>query len=214
MKPNDDALWVESLAGRSRTEADSEGRALAEGAALRAGILARTVDTGPNPAEHDELREDALIEKARAAGLLPRRSPASAATRPGAAPRGWLPLLAGWRGALAVATLAGAAALFLFVFVMRTGPSPVRPPEIVRSPPDRTFRLQARDPAALQLEIIDELRAAGVAATGYERLGRRGIDADLPKPLPEEVRRILDRHKIPVPTNDILAVEIVASEPR
>jgi hypothetical protein len=47
-----------------------------------------------------------------------------------------------------------------------------------------------------------------VRATGYESFGRQGIDADLPSPLPAEVRAVLDRHGLAAPRDNILQVEI------
>lgn len=47
------------------------------------------------------------------------------------------------------------------------------------------------------MQLLDELRAAGVRATGYDQLGVEGIDADLPKPVPPRVRDVLTRHRRP-----------------
>jgi hypothetical protein len=57
---------------------------------------------------------------------------------------------------------------------------------------------------------VDELRAAGVQAEGYEQLGVNGVDAELPRPVPVEVRAVLERHHIPVPTDGALRVQIHA----
>jgi hypothetical protein len=84
-------------------------------------------------------------------------------------------------------------------------------PETVRSGPGEIVRLSAADPASTAERILHDLRAAGVEATAYERLGRPGIDADLPQPLPGSVRAVLRRHGIPEPTDGVLQVEI---EPR
>jgi hypothetical protein len=87
------------------------------------------------------------------------------------------------------------------------------PLEVVRGVDHGTVHMEARDPAALKRQLTDELEAAGVKVSGYERLGRVGIDADLPQPLPPEVAIILARHQIPIPSDGVLVVEI-ASEPR
>jgi hypothetical protein len=60
------------------------------------------------------------------------------------------------------------------------------------------------------MQILDELRAAGVRATGYDQLGIEGIDADLPEPMPPQVRDVLTRHHLSVPTNGVLRIEIAA----
>ncbi len=46
------------------------------------------------------------------------------------------------------------------------------------SAPSPIVRLHAADPAALKQQLVDELRAAGVEAIGYDRLGLSGVDAE------------------------------------
>ena len=74
--------------------------------------------------------------------------------------------------------------------------------------PDGIARLTSVDPRALRSRIIDELRAAGVQASGYEQLGVEGIDAELPRPVPDAVRGVLEEHSVPVPDNGLLRIEI------
>jgi hypothetical protein len=81
---------------------------------------------------------------------------------------------------------------------------------VVRGTPDGIVRISAPDPVALKQQLIEELRAAGVSATGYELLGRHGVDADLPQPLTDAVRGVLEKHRIPAPPEGVLRVEIVA----
>ncbi len=69
-------------------------------------------------------------------------------------------------------------------------------------------RLKAADPRSLRLQIVEELRAAGAPASGYEQLGVEGIDADLPHPVPESVSRVLERHSVPVPRDGTLRIQI------
>ncbi len=83
-------------------------------------------------------------------------------------------------------------------------------PEVVRGTAQAVVRIEAADPSALQRQILEDLRRAGVEATGYERLGRHGIDADLPDLVPPAIERVLQRHGIPVPRDGVLAVEISA----
>jgi hypothetical protein len=77
-----------------------------------------------------------------------------------------------------------------------------------------TVRIESSDPQALKARLLRELNAAGVHATGYDRLGRPGIDADLPQPLPPAVHILLDRHHIPIPPDGVLTVEIEDSRDR
>jgi hypothetical protein len=80
--------------------------------------------------------------------------------------------------------------------------------EVVREGAAAAVQLQARDPVALKRQIIDELKAAGVTATGYESLGTQGIDADLPLPLTPQVRGVLAKHGIAAPADGVLRIEI------
>jgi hypothetical protein len=83
------------------------------------------------------------------------------------------------------------------------------------SPPapatDQTSRLRAADPAALKQQLVDELRAAGVEAIGYDRLGLSGVDARLPKPVPAAARATLEKYAIGVPADGVIRVEITES---
>jgi hypothetical protein len=112
----------------------------------------------------------------------------------------------GWPALGAVTALACAAVISVIV---------LRPtPEITRSAGGGVFVLRAAEPARVQRELLDELRAAGVHANGYERLGREGIDADLPQPVPDRVRAMLERYHIPLPAEGTLQVEIAPTGTR
>jgi hypothetical protein len=196
MNADEDQAWLEALAGRRAATPASAGTQ--EAHALRALIQAQTREDTAAAASVDPAREAALIERARAEGLLSRR----------AAPR-W-----GWRSrmvsrpalaAAAVATLAIAVAVTRYVSA---------PTATLRGGLE-TVRLEARDPQALRQELIQELRAAGVVhVSGYQQFGRIGIDADLPQPLTPQVRGVLARHGIPVPGDAALVVVIAASGER
>ena len=188
MTDDADRDWIDALAGRTPEGADDA--AVREAAALRAGILARE-DTEPATVpERDAWREDLLIARARREGLIPSRPAGSAGWR-----RGWH----------ATAVIAAAASVVVAIgFLTREAPEPER----VRSAPGAVVRLESPQPQALQRRIVEELRAAGVEATAYERLGAFGIDADLPEPLPSEIEDVLRRHGIPAPRGGVLAVEI------
>jgi len=191
MRPDDDRVWLDALAGRAP---EGIGGATArEAEHLRAGILARAIEEADPVPAIDPRREEDLLDRARREGVLPLRAKGG---------RAWW---TGWAGRTLLAAAATLAAVLVGI-VMRSGPAP----EAVRGGSSATVRLHAPDPRALQRQIVDELRAAGVEATPYERLGLYGIDADLPTPVPLGVRKVLERHRIPVPADDALTIEIGA----
>jgi len=187
MNPDDDQIWLEALSGRLRAGAESQ--AAREAARLRAGILAREVEPTPLVPAWDPQREEVLISRARREGLIPV---AVIARR-----RVWT----GWRTAAALA-----ATVTILVIGIVMWPVPER--EAVRGLLGEIVRLEAAQPQVLQRQIAQELRDAGVQVTTYERLGRYGIDADLPTPVPSEVAQVLRRYRIPVPPDGALSVEI------
>jgi hypothetical protein len=180
---SDDAnrTWLDTLAGRS-PGADHEAQG------LRRQLLARPPADGPDVLERDPAREEALLARARKGGLLPAVKPRTVLWR-------WPALVA-----------AGLAGVALVAGLLFRSPEPT-----VRSGAGEIVRLTAADPSVTAERILHDLRAAGVEATAYERLGRHGIDADLPQPLPSSVRSVLRRHGIPEPSDGVLQVEI---EPR
>ncbi len=188
MTHSDDQTWFDLLAGRATS--DNDPVASSEARQLRQRLLARA-EQRPDyePTQHDRAREDQLIERARFAGVLPqrmvRRSPR----------RNALNLLAA-AALICVAITAG--------YQLRNA----RPPEVVRSGSPEVVRLSATNPLQLKYQIIDELRRVGIAATGYELLGRQGIDADLPQPIADDVRSVLQKYRIPLPVDGVLRVEI------
>lgn len=191
-----DQDWLDALAGRTPTGSDRA--AIAEARRLRE-LIQRNVRAPEVPvARLDAQREAQLLERARRDGLI---EPAQLARRPGRLLR---PAKAGgWVGlAAAIAGIAVALAVFFHSGALRT--------QHFRSARESVIRVETADPTALKMEIIDELRAAGVAATGYESLGVEGIDAQLPKPVPPRVRDVLTRHHLSVPDDGVLRIEIAA----
>jgi hypothetical protein len=186
---DDDDIWFDSLAGGKADEPEKAGRAAR---AIRAAILTRIAAEESPVVDQNAHRESELINRARAAGLLPaartrryRRLPAY----------------------LAAAAIAGLAVTV--TLQMRTeSPAPV-----TRGSPSGIARIRDEHPKELQQELIRELESAGVQARGYESFGRPGIDADLPIPLPSAVREILARHGITPPKDNVLQLEIDASTP-
>jgi len=192
-----DDVWLEALAGRvSPAQVSEQSRALAlEAAALREFIREEGSVSSLDVPGVSAAREEELIARARRDGLL-----VSYSTNVRARPN------------LRRLSLSAAAVLIVAVGIGVWRAS-LPPLEVVRGVDHGTVHMEARDPAALKRQLTDELEAAGVKVSGYERLGRVGIDADLPQPLPPEVAKILARHQIPIPSDGALVVEI-ASEPR
>jgi hypothetical protein len=192
-----DDVWLAALAGRvAPAQVSKQSRALAlEAAALREFIRQQESVGSVDVPEVSAAREEELIARARREGLLVSYPPDARA-----------------RSGLRRLSLSAAAVLVVAVGIGLWRAS-LPPSEVVRGVDHGTVHMQARDPAVLKRELTDELEAAGVKVSGYERLGRVGIDADLPQPLPPQVAHILKRHRIPIPADGALVVEI-ASEPR
>jgi hypothetical protein len=191
--PDEDDLWFNALAGH--TQADDRSELSAHTATLRAAIRARAVTEAGEVSATDPAREAALISQARAAGLLP---PATVTEIQRASRSKWHSLR--W-AALAAALACVAIGIAL---QMRTQTATV----VLRGDSSGLLHLRARDPLALKQDLLRELNAVGVHATGYENLGRQGVDADLPVPLPAAVRNVLARHAIPPPAGNVLQIEI------
>jgi hypothetical protein len=192
MTPQDDDQWLDALAGRDR----GDSPAAREAASLRGEMLRMAREPAVAPAQ-DSVREMNLIARARGEGLLPKPKRTS------------LRWALAWNAGFAVAALA-AIAIGVGVYMRAT----IDTEPVVRGMPDGIVRISAPDPAALKHELVEELHAAGVSATGYELLGRHGVDADLPQPLTDAVRRVLEKHDIPAPPDGVLRVEIVTEDAR
>ncbi len=194
---DEDQDWLDALAGRSPSGAHRA--ASHEGQRLREHIQRNVRAPEVTVPERDAQREAQLLERARREGLidptqLTRR--ARRRLRPGV-----------FGGLVALAAGLAAIAVALAVFVQGT---PRTQHFRGARETENIIHIEAADPTALKMEILDELRTAGVAATGYERLGVEGINADLPKPLPPRVRDVLARHHLGVPSSSELRIEIAA----
>jgi hypothetical protein len=194
---DDDKTWLEVLAGR--TPPDVDGPVAREAQLLRESLIRRRqlqqAEQLPQLAVPDVGREAELLARAEREGLI---EPALQRRR------GWL---TGGR-VLAAAAVMAFVAIGLTLF-LRTGSEQ----EIYRGTHDGVVTIEAANPATLKSELIAELRAAGIAATGYERFGLQGVDAELPKPVSPQVRAVLERHRVPVPQDGVLKVEIAAPAP-
>lgn len=194
---DEDQDWLDALAGRSPSgrhrAASHEGRRLREH--IQRNLHAPEISVP----EHDPAREAQLLERARREGLIdPVRltERARRRMRPGAL-GGWLAIAAGLAGiAVALTVLMhGAPQTQHFRGARESG---------------NVIHIEAADPVALKTELLDELRASGVSATGYEELGVEGINANLPKPVPPRVRDVLARHHLSAPSSGELRIEIAA----
>jgi hypothetical protein len=192
---DDDETWLDVLAGR--TPPDPSRPAAREARLLRESLVRQRqrqqVEQLPKLPSRDVRREAELLARAEREGLV---EPARLRRR-----SGWL---SGGR-VLAAAAVVAFVAIGLTLF-LRTGSEQ----EIYRGTHEGAVTIEAANPATLKGELIAELRAAGVAATGYERFGLQGVDAELPKPISPQVRAVLERHHVPVPQDGILKVEITA----
>lgn len=181
---DDDRAWADALAGRAtgtsptRREAEVLRAALNGAPALPAAVAGDKLDAAR--------REARLVRRAVDEGLIspPRRAPR-------------------WQLPLAASVLLVVAAGIVFQ-QQRTADTR----DVLRGAEAGIVRLTAADPARLERDLLTELRAAGIDATGYEALGVHGIDADLPLPLAPAVRRVLDAHGIPAPADGVLRIEI------
>ena len=195
MNAQDDQEWLDALAGREH----ADSAAAREARNLRAAVRARTVSDVSEIAAEDATREASLIARAEREGLISHSPPQLSVDKERHDARRQWPRLA---AAAAIACFAIGLAWLAY-----------RPVELdtVRGP-DEIVRVESENPLALKERLIDELRRTGVDAVGYEMLGRHGIDADLPQPIPAAVRQVLARYGIPVPADGVLRVEIVAPE--
>jgi hypothetical protein len=188
----EDEAWLQALAGRS---SGKTGNAAEEGQALRAALLARRIAVAGDP-EQDAAREEQLLARARAAGLLaPRIAPRVKSRR--TARR--------WEAWLAAAAFAAVVVGVSFEHKARREAPVLRGAGVTH--------LHAANPALLRETLLQELAAVGIAAHGYESLGRTGIDADVSLPVSPQVRALLDRRGIDVPANGVLQIEIEPDPP-
>lgn len=185
---DEDDVWFDSLAGGKGDEPD---QAAAAARAVRAAIRTRIAGENPAVVGRNARRESELIARARAEGLLP----------PGGA--GWYRRFPALLAAAAIAGLAVTVTLQLRTEL----------PSAVTRGSAAAVRIRDPHPQLLQQQLIRELKSAGVQVRSYESFGRPGIDAELPAPLPLNVREILVRHGIPAPQDNVLQLEIDSSVP-
>jgi hypothetical protein len=211
MSIDEDTEWLDALAGRTaaeqspregaeRTTDSAQSRALVlEARVLRELIRSQEPEIASTQPTTDAAREDELIRRAGADGLLPSPLAAPRAASSRTVRRPWF---ADTRAAFA------AAAVLIAAVGIGLWQSMLPPTETMRGTVNGTVHLEARDPSALKRQLIEELTAAGVRVSGYERLGHIGIDADLPQPVAPAAAAVLERHHIPIPADGALMIEI------
>ncbi len=199
--PDDDQQWFELLAGRAAPDAH-QGTAQ-EAAWLRAALLAYRAQAPAGEPAPPEQRAERLVERARAAGIVPRPTQPPPDRR--RVPWWPLPLRAWpWAGAL-LATLVGAMVALPWLL-----PEPHEPEApVLRG--DAVQTRQASDPAADREAVRAALRAVGIEAAPYQRLDRLGLDIELPQPLSADQRQALIGLGLVPPAGPALRIEFVAA---
>ncbi|MGD9597498.1 MAG: hypothetical protein AB7G76_03900 [Steroidobacteraceae bacterium] len=195
MSDDDDQAWLDALGGRAPP--GDASRAALEGERLRTALRARApaneVGLQREIGHETEARTAQLVARARNDAVIGPALAHRAARRKALRPA--------W-SALAAAGIAGL--VIALAWTWRPGTEvPVE-----RSAPDTVYRITADDPPALRDEIAQALRGAGVSVVAYQRFGREGIDAELPRPVTSRVRAVLEHYRIPLPADGVLRVEI------
>jgi hypothetical protein len=213
--PVDD--WAEALAGRPRPDGDLDAQVEAQW--LRIGLQReRALEEPPTPLESPTDLEQ-LLQRGRSQGL---------ASRPSVGVLGWCagcvrrwqrlrefvqgaasrrPLSLGGAGGLA---LAGLVAIGIWVPTLLTEPG-IEPESVLRGPSDGVWQRPVADPKAERDRLADALAAAGASVTRYERLGRFGLDADLPQARSPGLEQLLQRARLRAAADGSLRVEFEAA---
>ena len=191
---NDDEDWLAALAGHERTGSDAMTRR--EAAWLRAAQ--RRWVAQPQLLAEPAGAQDRLLQRARAEGLLRRRWCAGCADR-------WQRWLGTpWR--MGAAGLVLASVLVAFVALPLLQPAPED--SVLRAGVDGVVLLQDAAPAARRDRLAAALAAAGATVRPYQRLGRYGIDAELPATASPALSALLKAEHLAWPTGGVLRIEV------
>lgn len=206
----DDERWFEALAGR-RT-ADADPATLIEATLLREASRRWPVAM---PSVMPEVSPQDLIARARAeAGLASRRAGWCA----GCAQRWqrWRDAAAGpWLPVTGLAVGLAALALVLVLDVEPNGANPVDngQPALRGDASQGPWLLRDADALGRRNRIAMDIEAAGVPVHRYERLGRFGLEADIPAALTPALQAVLERHAIRPGSTGVLQVEVEPVRP-
>jgi hypothetical protein len=192
---DDDQDWADALAGRPRPGSDPV-------TAAEAAQLREAMRRWPSEVPAQELPDiEAIVAAARAEGLLKPR-------------RGWCAgCLARWHALwsrpllpLGAAGLVLASVLALCVVVPGMLTRTTDDGSELRAPPGMNLRRSA-DPQAARDGLRDRLVVLNLQPRAYERLGRFGLDVDLPSPRPEPLAELLRSEGLAVAGDGSLRVE-------
>lgn len=198
---DDDQQWLDLLAGRAAPDADARTRK--EAAWLRAALLSYRVSAPPGAPAHADDRISRLLTRARGAGVLPAaanddRLPGQPATR-------------SYRHRWPQALAAGVVLCGLVLVSLPSRQTVEEDDRAMRGTPLQ--QITTPDAALRRNQLLQDLRAAGLDAQPYERLGRLGIDVSLPVPLPRDQAAALKRLGLKPPPGPSLQIELLAPEP-
>ena len=196
---DDDDLWFEALAGRAGSDHNAAQSAF-EARLLRAALLQ---SSPPLPRVAPPGRQDEQqLRDALHAARKTRRCTGCA--------RRWQALQAWWRRPGRPAFGAALAAFVVAVSVFALWPNrPVQRPETVLRG-SRSFEPQligTAAPAERRNALATQLTAQGATVRRYERLGRQGLEAQLPLPLSPALQATLTGAGLHVSAEGDLRVE-------
>ena len=188
---NDDAHWLELLAGRPAPDARPSCRV--EASWLRAAMLSVRSAVPAGDVLDPEARLQTLLAKAKAAGLRGVGERVSADL--GAAPskrnaRPWGQRLSQFADAVFRSPVSWATSAVLALGVFLVLPQGHEPSEaILRG--QAVQQLVSADPQALQRKVAAELRTQGFDVATFDRLGRPGLELTLPEqPTADQVAQL------------------------
>jgi hypothetical protein len=202
--PDDDEAWLHALAGRP---SPAGSRATQAEALLWRQAQQRATAVAPRPPlALPELQ--GLLDRAQAQGLLQAR-------------RSWCPAcLARWQRWLRAAQQpwggagwALASVLFAALVLALVLPAPPDDAPAMRGPDAPLVVRTAPDPSAAREQLAQLLQRWSVQPRQYQRLGRLGLDADLPQPMPAGLAQALQAQGLSAAGGTVLRVEFEAGSP-
>jgi len=210
---DDDQHWFDLMAGRA--VADAHGRTRADAAWMRAALLAYRAEAPAGSVPAAETRVLRLLHRAVQAGVLP--APTASRAEPDASP--WQRLWRRWQAQMTPGRPWRFAPVMLVLALAVGGVWQLQQPaEPERADVERAGaalqRLNVVDPAQHRQQLLASLRAAGLDAQPFDRLGRLGIDIELPAPLSAAQAQALKQAGLVPPAGPNLIVELLPAAPR